>query len=352
MPLHWEIGRNTEFGPILDDSGEPRFKVVSKLGEGGFAGVYKCIDRRRRHRGGGGGANITPGGREVAVKICPRFTSSASKWNASNIMRDEYDLAAQLDHPNIVKIHEYLECSENTAACFDGLTDDVREMIAAVGDTVAVRLLVMEIVHGRTLLNVMTTRKRALKAPLAEERIQSIMRQLCSAVSYIHAHGIIHADLSHKNIIIDTSRCDNVKLLDFGLSMRVDDPQTSKTALRGTPLFITPEMLHKSSSVRISSGTDVWALAIIAIELYDGGCHPFYYPDKEKNKLPKTEAIYTRIKNLDYVALSEEAKAIAQRVFVSPSQRLSLTEFARLDAVCGPRIRHPMNMRPRRHRRF
>lgn len=98
-------------------------------------------------------------------------------------------------------------------------------------------------------------------------RIKDVMLQLCEALEYIHAHGLIHRDLKPSNIMVDEDR--TVRLMDFGLAkFLADDAQvTADGRLVGTFRYMAPEQILGE---QLDARTDLYALGVILYELLAG----------------------------------------------------------------------------------
>jgi len=101
-----------------------------------------------------------------------------------------------------------------------------------------------------------------------EDRARMIMRQLLSAIMYLHKHKIAHRDLKPENILLSdkNTKSLNVKITDFGLSRRLEDPEAQMqklTTLCGTPLFLAPEVLSSKKRGGYGFECDYWSLGVI-----------------------------------------------------------------------------------------
>ena len=146
------------------------------------------------------------------------------------MLRKEFDLAASLDHPNIVGTYT-LEDNERVGLC-----------------------VLMEYVDGVTLRDFLATNP-------SEQLRYRIMTQLLDAVAYLHARQIVHRDLKPSNIMI-THNGNNVKLIDFGLSDKDEYAVLKQPA--GTVSYAAPEQL--TEGLAVDGRADIYALGkIIAL---------------------------------------------------------------------------------------
>lgn len=148
------------------------YRVSEAIGHGGMGEVYLGIDETLR--------------RKVALKsILPdhRLNPAAK----ARFLREARTLS-QLDHPNICRVHDYIETDE-------------RDWI------------VLEYVDGRTLADALAAGGKGLNR-------LAIAQQLAAVLAVTHAAGIVHRDLKPGNVMITTDG--QVKVLDFGLSATVE----------------------------------------------------------------------------------------------------------------------------------
>ena len=145
--------------------------------------------------------------------------------------------------------------------------------------------VVLELCPNGSLMNMVRNRK-SLSLP----EVRRYMIQLCGGVKYMHQRGVIHRDLKMGNLFIDAQM--NIKIGDFGLAAVVVDDKERRKTMCGTPNYIAPELLGKSSA---SQGhghkVDTWAIGIICYAMLIGS-PPF-------DSRSQTE-IYEKLKQLQY----------------------------------------------------
>jgi serine/threonine protein kinase len=191
------------------------FKILEKLGEGGFGVVYKARDLKLD--------------RIVALKfLSPELTrDSAAKSRFIN----EAKATAALSHPNICTIFEVDEYEEHS-------------------------FLALECYKGETL------KQKMEKGPLPLEEVFSIIRQVASGLAKAHENGIIHRDIKPANIFIMDDGL--VKILDFGLARLAGEARLTKTGTTmGTVAYLAPE---QARGERVDHRADIWALGVTLYE--------------------------------------------------------------------------------------
>jgi serine/threonine-protein kinase len=201
------------------------YRIDGVLGAGGMGQVYLAHDIELQ--------------RTVAIKLVdPR------RQRPQELVR-EARLAASLDHPSICTIHGVDYLGEEP-------------------------LLVMEHVKGIPLSKVIRGR-RSISATTALD----FARQIISAVSHAHDHGVIHGDLKSSNVMVGPDG--HVTILDFGLAVRRDAEvcigETASTRLSpssgaaGTVPYMAPEIIRGQLP---SVQSDIWALGVLLFEMLAG----------------------------------------------------------------------------------
>ncbi len=203
------------------------YEIERQLGRGGMGEVWLARHRRLA-------------GKQVAVKVL--HVDRALPQEALGRFKREAEIAARLEHPNIVQVLDF-----NTLPTGQPY-------------------LVMEFLKGQSLA------QRARGKTLDLEQVSGIMRQVGAALQAAHRNGVVHRDLKPENIFVTpTAVGDQVKVLDFGIS-KLSDSNTVKTTdsvLIGTPLYMSPEQaLGQNSDVAAQS--DLFSLGSICYELFTG----------------------------------------------------------------------------------
>lgn len=201
-----------------------RYVVQQKIGQGGFAVVYR--------------AQHDSLGQEVALKfLLPELALDPS--NRERFLR-EARAANRIDHEHIIDITDF------------GQTDD------------GLVFLVMELLDGVSLAD------EVEKGPLSAARAIEITLQCASALSRAHELGVVHRDIKPENIHLVTAgpTRDFVKLLDFGLAhMKGELRLTATGAVFGTPEYMSPE---QGRGAALGPPSDLYSLGCVLYEMLVG----------------------------------------------------------------------------------
>jgi len=190
--------------------------VAGLIGAGGMGEVYRARDSRL--------------GREVALKVLEPSVAADPEYRRR--FAREAQSASALNHPNIVTIY-------------------------SVGEDDDVAFITMELVHGQTLRQLMTT---GLPLPT----VLDIGVQLAAALCAAHAIGIVHRDLKPENIMVTPNGL--VKVLDFGIARRDGVPDDGDTTA-GTLAYMSPEQARGQPA---GPASDQFALGAVLYELLAG----------------------------------------------------------------------------------
>jgi serine/threonine-protein kinase len=227
-----------------------RYHLVGEIARGGMGAVLKGRD--------------TDLGRDVAVKVL----LDAHKGKVEMVHRfvEEAQVGGQLQHPGIVPVYEL------------GRFPDKRPFFA------------MKLVKGRTLSKLL--RERVCPADELPRFVQ-VFAQVCQAVAYAHARGVIHRDLKPGNVMVGAFG--EVQVMDWGLAKVLrqggvadEPPEEGPTQIRtvrsagkgsksdtragsvlGTPAYMAPEQANAEVD-RLDERADVFGLGAILCEVLTG----------------------------------------------------------------------------------
>jgi len=203
------------------------YEILEEIARGGMGVVYK--------------ARQTTLNRIVALKMI----LSGELATSEDIERFhlEAQAAANLNHPNIVAIHE-------------------------VGQHEDRYYFSMDYVEGQSL------GERLLSGPVPVRQAAEYVQTISEAVHYAHEAGTLHRDLKPRNVLVSTDG--QVQITDFGVAKRLseDSGLTVTGAVVGTPSYMPPEQA-KAQHSQIGPASDVYSLGAVLYELLTGR-PPFY----------------------------------------------------------------------------
>ena len=215
--------QDTLVGTVVGD----RYELLSLLGRGGMASVYRAHDRSL--------------GRGVAVKI---FAATEVDQNAMRRESGEIRLLASLNHYALVTL-------------FDAAVD------AAATDRA---YFVMELVEGPTL------GERISAGPVEQSDVALMLHDLADALHVVHERGAVHRDIKPANILLGPSASPRVgfraKLSDFGIAYVVDSTRlTTPGTIVGTAAYVSPEQAMGTAP---GPQSDVYSLGLVVLESLTG----------------------------------------------------------------------------------
>jgi tetratricopeptide (TPR) repeat protein len=218
------------------DSEFSRYRVVSRVGQGGMGEVFLAEDI------------------SLARKVALKFLSPGDQVDeAGRRILLEARAAAHLDHPFICKVYE-------------------------VGEREGRPFLAMEFVDGVTL------RDRLLQRQIPVSAVVRIGREVADALHFAHTRGIVHRDLKPANVMLTPD--DHVKVMDFGIAKRISGTSDGDAAtavvgsatgvgqVTGTFGYMSPEQLRGDS---LDGRSDIFAFGMLLYELLTGR-NPFTRP--------------------------------------------------------------------------
>jgi serine/threonine protein kinase len=197
------------------------YRFVRKLSETSHSAVYLA---QRQHD------NLN-----VVLKVLQQVPDFADGIGAFDRFLQEYELIADLHHPNIVKILDL------------GVSDDHAH-------------IAMEYLAGGDL-------RQKIEQGITQENAVSYLRQIAGALAKVHSVGITHRDLKPGNIMLRGDG--SVALIDFGLAkrMRLRQEITDSGEIFGTPYYMSPE---QGRGNEVDARSDIYSLGVIFYEMLTG----------------------------------------------------------------------------------
>ena len=226
-----------------------RFDDRGEIARGGMGSVRKAFD------------NVLL--RQVAMKVMERSPDDPS--DAVLRFLEEAQITGQLDHPNIVPVHDLGRADPDEQAYFT-----------------------MKLVTGKTFADALREARQERLDSRTLERVLQIFLRVCDAVSFAHSRGVIHRDLKPANIMVGTHG--QVYVMDWGVALLLGSPRPSETDQRarvtlsrdpakgnleepgtivGTVAYMAPEQARGRTDLT-DERTDVFGLGAILYELLTG----------------------------------------------------------------------------------
>ncbi|KAH9828404.1 cytokinesis protein sepH-like [Teratosphaeria destructans] len=218
------------------------YQLGDCLGKGASGAVYRALNWST--------------GETVAIK---QISLANLQKNELNVIMQEIDLLKNLEHPNIVKYHNFVKSTDSL-------------------------YIILEYCENGSLHTIC---KNFGKFP--ENLVSLYTAQVLQGLLFLHEQGVIHRDIKGANIL--TTKEGLVKLADFGVATKQQG--LSDGSVVGTPYWMAPEVIELSGA---STASDIWSLGCTVIELIDG--KPPYH------KLAPMPALF-RIVNDDHPPLPE-----------------------------------------------
>jgi len=217
------------------------FKYIETIDHGAFGTVIHVIEISTN--------------KDMAIKVINKSNSPSSLIKK---IKEEISILKKLNHENIVKFFGFFE-------------------------TINQLLIKMEYVKYGTLKKWMKSHNK-----ISEEDASLILRQIFSAIEYLHGKQICHRDIKPENIMLSKENdLNGIKIVDFGLSASNFDKLINNDYC-GTYIYMAPEQIEKKLYF---ISVDIWSIGILMFMLLNNGKHPFYTKGMDRidfNKKIKT----------------------------------------------------------------
>jgi tRNA A-37 threonylcarbamoyl transferase component Bud32 len=195
-----------------------RYRVLEELGRGAMGVVYRGFDPVI--------------GRKVALKTIAFGVMDEDAQEFRRRLYREASAAGALTHPNIVIIYDVIEDGPTTAVA-------------------------MEFVEGRTLGSILEER-----APLPLAEALQLFDEICAALDYAGAKGVIHRDIKPANILV--AHDGRPKVADFGLARLLTSNMTQAGVVLGSPSYMSPEQVQ---GIRLDRRSDLFSATTMFYEM-------------------------------------------------------------------------------------
>ncbi len=174
-------------------------------------------------------------GINVILKVLRQVPDLSDGIGAFDRFLQEYELIAELEHPNIVRIFDL------------GVSDDHAH-------------IAMEYLAGGDL-------KQKIQMGISEQEAVNYIQQIAGALANVHRVGVLHRDLKPGNIMLRED--DSIALIDFGLAkrMRLKLELTDHGEIFGTPYYMSPEQGHANA---VDARSDIYSVGVIFYEMLTG----------------------------------------------------------------------------------
>jgi serine/threonine protein kinase len=263
-------------GGVLDG----RYRLVSRIGEGGVGTVYKAEHLWMR--------------RPVAIKFLHRKVTQSAE--AVKRFAREARLSGQIQNPHCVSVFDFARAQDGTF------------------------YLVMEYIHGESLRDLLRREK-----VLSLSRAAPIFEQLITALGAAHMVGIVHRDVKPENIMLQPDgESYFVKILDFGIARRwsafsdASRDLTMPGRTLGTPEYMAPE---QAMGQPLDGRADLYAVGCLLFEALSGK-RPFPYDDPIALMRAHVNEAIPKLQNIPGLKVSSGADILLKKALAKkPDER-------------------------------
>ncbi|XP_070535071.1 twitchin-like [Ptychodera flava] len=242
---------------IKKGSVHDRYDIGEELGRGDFGAVYRCIERST--------------GRNFAAKFVDIKTPIERA-----AVKAEIEMMNRLQYPKLLQLHDAYE-HEN-------------ELV-----------MVLEFLSGGDVFD------RVLDANyvLTEEEVALYAKQICEGLNFMHTKSIMYLDLKPENVLYESKKGDEIKLIDFGSATKINPEEKAKMVF-GSADFVAPEVLNNET---VGFNTDMWTVGVLCYMLLSG-THPF---SSDKGKVKRCEWAFDADA---FRGISDNAKDFIKKILV------------------------------------
>ncbi|MGP1451800.1 MAG: serine/threonine-protein kinase [Metamycoplasmataceae bacterium] len=208
-----------------------KYKVISKIGVGGFSEVYKVEEKN------------DPNHKHYALKYLKSDGDKNKNEIAIKRFIQEIDIYKNINSRSVIEYH-------------DSFVSDTEQY------------LVTEFVPGTSIADHLKKEGRIIP-----KKAVMLAIQIAEGFQELHNNGITHRDLKSNNILINETY--NIKIIDLGIALRKESQRyTRVNSVIGTPYYLAPELVDTKNKYRISHKVDIYALGILLYEMLVGE-YPF-----------------------------------------------------------------------------
>jgi serine/threonine protein kinase len=275
--------------------------LIKSIGKGAFGEVFLTTKRGTQQ--------------QFATKKVQKSVVLQEK--VKKYFNNEIFILRNVNHPNIIKLHEIKQTLNNFYLVFD-------------------------LCNGGGLSNCLEKyMKNNGNKPFTQEIVQHIMRQLVSGLQYLHNNKILHRDLKSDNVLVNFEKEEDkknfdllkcvVKIIDFGFARYLENDTLAQSVL-GSPINMDPQILMKmrkidnNQSFGYDQKADIWSLGTICYEILIG-TPPFDASSYEELTSKIQRGNYKIPNNLQ---LSVEAVSFLNAMLqYDPKQRLDINQLAK-----------------------
>jgi len=276
LPLSESVSRGLEPEPNIQD-----FEFKNQLGSGSFGRVY-LVTHKKTHI-------------NYALKVIDK--NNKTNIEGKPYFRREIEIMYKIKHKNCVRLFGNFEDDNN---CY----------------------FIMEYVPNGNLYTLLTSNRIT---GINIYIVASIMRQLISAIYYLHNLNppIIHRDIKPENILLTNNL--NAKLTDFGWSNYINYEGEQRSTICGTPIYLAPEMIEGFGH---DEHVDIWCLGVLLFELLTG-TQPFIGQNRHLllDNIIKVNIVWPTPPRLP---MDPDAKDLISKILKkNPEERISLEDMVK-----------------------